>query len=204
MPKDLKQMMAAELKHELGQSPNLLVVGLRPMSAESNFNLRNRLREGGAQLRVIHNRTTRFALDEERRDLSQLFKGQTAIALAHDPETDFISLARTLVEAARAKSVEVRGGYVDGELLDSEGFHALALSPDKPTLRAMLAGAINGSARGIAVSLQAVGEGIARCLQARVDQSDDAAGAEPGDASGDAAGAEAEAGGDSGDKAGNS
>jgi len=50
---------------------------------------------------------------------------------------------------------------------------ATAASPDKPTLRGMLAGVVVGSARGLAVSLKGVGEGLARCLQARIDQSTD-------------------------------
>ena len=62
---------------------------------------------------------------------------------------------------------------MDGEILDQAGVRLLAASPDKPTLRGMLAGVIAGSARGLAVSLRGVGEGLARCLQARIDQSTD-------------------------------
>ena len=186
MAKALKHMMAAEFRVELERSPNLLVVGLRAMGAEANSRLRERMREGGARLRVIHNRSSRFALDEARQELAPLFKGQTAIALAQDPETDFIALAKTLVEAARGKIVEVRGGYVDGEILDKSGFEALARSPDKPTLRAMICAAILGPGRGIAVAMQAVGGGLARCLQARIDETGDATGGEPGDEPGTA------------------
>jgi large subunit ribosomal protein L10 len=178
MPKELKHLMAAEVKDELDRSPNLLVIGLRPMDSETNHALRSRMREQNAHLRVIQNRTSRHALDEARKGLSPLFVGQTALALSDDPETDFISVAKTLVEAARKKSVELRGGYVDGEVLDKAGFEALASSPDKPTLRAMLCGAILGPARGIAVSMQAVGGGLARCLQARIDESGEAGGDE--------------------------
>lgn len=176
MPKELKQLMAAEVREELNRSPNLLVVGLRPMTADVNHALRCRMREQKAHLRMVQNRTSRYALDEARKELSPLFVGQTAIALADDPETDFISVAKALVEAARKKSVELRGGFVDGEVLDKAGFEALANSPDKPTLRAMLCGAILGPARGIAASMQAVGGGIARCIQARIDDSGEAGG----------------------------
>ena len=176
MPKELKQLMAAEVRDELDRSPNLLVVGLRPMTSETNHALRCRMREQKAHLRMVQNRTSRYALDEARKELSPLFVGQTAIALADDPETDFISVAKALVEAARKKSEELRGGFVDGEVLDKAGFEALANSPDKPTLRAMLCGAILGPARGIAVSMQAVGGGIARCIQARIDDSGEAGG----------------------------
>ena len=173
MPKEMKRTMAAEVKRDLDRSPDLLVVGLLQMDAEQNLELRNTLRGHGVRLRVIHNRTSRFALDEARADLAQFFVGQTAIAIAVQEETEFSPVARSLVDAARKKNIEVRGGYVEGELLDKSGVEELARCPDKPTLRAMLLSAINGSARGIAATLQGVGGGIARCLQARIDQSGD-------------------------------
>jgi large subunit ribosomal protein L10 len=173
MPKELKRTMAGEVKADLDRSPNLLVIGLLPMDSATNLALRNTLRDQGAMLRVIHNRTSRHALDEGRKELGNLFTGQTALALAPDAEAEIIPVAKALVDAARRKKVEVRGGFVDGELLDRAGVEALARSPDKPTLRAMICGAILGPARGLAVTLQGVGGGIARCLQARIDKEQD-------------------------------
>jgi large subunit ribosomal protein L10 len=169
MSKALKQMMADDLRANLEAVDDVLVVGLLPMDAGTNPELRHQLRELGGRLRVIHNRTAAHALGDERKDLARFFGGQTAVAFGGEA----IPVAKTLVEAAKKKSVEVRGGFVEGEVLDAEGVRILASSPDKPTLRGMLAGAILGTGRGIAVSLNALGEGIARCLQARVDQSED-------------------------------
>jgi len=176
MAKELKRIMADEVRTDLEASPNLLVVGLAEMDAEKNHKLRSELRGQGARLRIVHNRTSRHALDEARKGLGDLFVGQTALALG-EAETEFIPIAKILVDAAKKKTLELRGGYVDGELLDKAGLQALAACPDKPTLRAMLLGTINGSARGIAVSLSAVGGGIARCLQERIEKT----GGEPGD-----------------------
>jgi len=172
MPKELKRSMADEVRGHLEGSDDVLVVGLLPMNAEKTVTLRNTLRQHGARLRVIHNRTSRHALDERRKALGEYFKGPTALALATDPETEMIPVAKVLVEAARLKSVELRGGFVDGELLDSSGFEALARSPDKHTLRGMLAGAIVGPGRGIAASMHAVLSGLARCLRARSEQTE--------------------------------
>jgi large subunit ribosomal protein L10 len=173
MVTEIKKLMAEEVRAELDRSPNVLVVGLRPMDALQDLQLRSDLRGKGATLRVIHNRTSRHALDEERREMGRFFTGQTALALTEDPEVDLIQIAKTLVGAARKKQVAVRGGYVDGELLDQAGVEALARSPDKPTLRAMICGAINGPARGIAATLQGVAGGIARSLQARIEKQEE-------------------------------
>ena len=170
MSKELKRMMAGAVKEDLDRGENILVLGLLPLNAEDTVNLRDTLRGQGARLRVIHNRTSRHALDEARSGLADFFVGQTAIAVGEDEETDFIGLAKTLVAAAKKKQVECRGGYVDGELFATEGFEALAKSPDKPTLRAMLCGAILGPGRGLATIMNAVGGGMARCVQQRVDE----------------------------------
>ena len=175
MPKDVKLWMAAEVAGLLEESGDVLVVGLKPMDAEQAHGLRAQLREGGARLRVVHNRTSRFALDEKRRGLADHFRGQTALALGGE----VIALAKTLVEAAKKDFVELRAGFIEGDIVDAAGLRELAAIPDKPTLLGMLLAAVQGSARGLAVSLNGVGAGLARCLQARVDQAGGAGEPEP-------------------------
>jgi len=170
MSKELKRLMTEEVREELERSPNLLVVGLGPMDAEATVEFRNRLRSHGAHMRVVHNRTSRYALDEERRGLAEYFTGQTALMLAPVEEPDMVALAKLVVEAQKAKHLEPRGGYVDGELLDAEGVDLLSKSPDKNTLRGMLAGTIVAPGRGLASCLHNVLSGLARCLRQRAEQ----------------------------------
>jgi large subunit ribosomal protein L10 len=170
MPKELKRAMADELRKDLDGSPNLLVVGLLPMDSAATFDLRNRLRERGARLRMIQNRTSCHALDEARKPLGEYFDGQTGLTLVPGAEPDMGSIARTLVEIARLKRIEIRGGFVEGQVLDKGGVELLARTPDKKTLRAMLCGALLGPARGIAAALQAVPTGLARCLKERIEK----------------------------------
>ncbi len=165
MPRDVKLWMAAEVEGLL-ESGDVLVVGLKPMDAQQTHGLRARLREGGGRLRVVHNRTSRFALGEKHRALADHFRGQTAIALGGEVTT----LAKVLVEAATKNLVELRGGFVEGDIVDAADLLDLAAIPDKPTLLGMLLSAVLGSARGLVVSVNGVGAGLARCLQARVDQ----------------------------------
>ncbi len=170
MPKELKRMMAEELRRDLEGSPNLLVIGLNPMDAAATFDLRSKLRAKGARLRVIHNRTSGHALDEARRPLADLFERATGLTLVPGDEPDMGSVAKTLVEVARKKQIEIRGGFVEGQVLDKSGVELLARSPDKKTLRAMMCGALLGPARGIAGALNAVTAGLARCLNARIEK----------------------------------
>lgn len=169
MAKEIKRLMAAEVRSALDAADNLLVVRLLPMDAQANHALRSALRDQGARLRVIHNRTTRHALDERRRGLGDLFQGQTALALVPGEDPDMVAVAKTLMQAARNNQLEVRGGFVEGEILDGPGVELLSKSPDKQTLRGMLAGAIVGPGRGIATTIHAVCAGLARCLKQRAE-----------------------------------
>jgi large subunit ribosomal protein L10 len=170
MPTELKRQIADEIKDELDRAPNVLVIGLLAMDAAKSFDLRNRLRERGARLRVIPNRTSRHGLDDRRQRLGEFFGGTTALTLVPGEEPDMVGIARTLVEIARDKRIEVRGGFVEGQVLDSKGVEILARSPDKQTLRAMMCGALLGPARGIAAVLAAVPAGLARCLNAHIEK----------------------------------
>lgn len=170
MPNEMKQWMSDELRKELDASPNLLVIGLLPMDAAGNYDLRNKLRARGARLRVVHNRTSRHALDEARRPLGEFFEGSTGLALVPGAEPDMGAVAKALLEIVKLKRIEIRGGFVEGQVLDKGGVELLARSPDKKTLRAMMCGAILGPARGLAGALNAVSAGLARCLKARMEK----------------------------------
>jgi len=162
--------MVDEVKRDLDGASNLLVIGILPMDAAATLDLRNQLRAKGARLRVIHNRISAHALDEARRPLGELFDHTTGLTLVPGEEPDMGSIARTLVEIARKKRIEIRGGFVEGQVLDKGGVELLATTPDKKTLRGMLCGALLGPARGIAAALAAVPAGLARCLNARIEK----------------------------------
>ncbi len=178
MSRQLKQWMADDLKAHLHGYSDLLVVGLEPLDSEQTSSLRSTLRDLGATLRVVHNRTARHALEGPAAQLGVLFRGQTAIALGREA----IPLAKALVKASSGKKVQLRGGIVEGEILDAQGVVALAASPDKQTVRAMLLSTLLGPGRGLAVALQAVASGLARCIDQRAGadgQAESDAGAAP-------------------------
>lgn len=170
MAKFMKDLLASQLRDELVGVDTIFVVSLGSMSAEDNFSLRNELRGMGASLRVIHNRTAKYALDDSRQGLYEYFTGQTALTLVPGEDPDLVNVAKAVVAAAKKKHVLVRGGFVDGEVIDRAGVEFISKSPDKQTLRGMLAGTILAPGRGLAVAMQGLGAGLARCLQARVDE----------------------------------
>ena len=165
MAKFMKELMASELREALEGVDNMFVVGLGAMTAEDNYAFRCQLREMGARFRIIQNRTARYALGEAREALAEQFKGQTALTLLPGEDPDLVNVAKAVVDAAKKKHIELRGGWIDGEVIDGEGVKLISKSPDKHTLRGMLCGAILGPGRGLAVAIQGLGTGLARCLK---------------------------------------
>ena len=66
--------------------------------------------------------------------------------------------------------VVVTGGIIEGEALTGAAAAGIADMPDRDTVNAQLATAISGPARSLASIIQAVAGGMARCIQAKIDQ----------------------------------
>ncbi len=179
MAKALKRMMVEEYVSDLGQTRNLIIVDPGPMSVENAEAFRRDLREqaGGAVFQLVHNRTVRRALEEtvyrgHEDALSPLLKGQSAVLYGGEGAIPIAKVVRDW--RRRFKPLTVKGGVADGEVLDAATVEGLADLPGLPQLRGMLLGAVLGSARGLAASLQAVYGGIARVLQARIEEAEGA------------------------------
>lgn len=184
MAKALKHMLASQLEADLDTSPaGLMLIDPGFMTMEANEAFRKDLREkaGGARMRVIHNRTARVAIgargwDGDVDGLTSTLSGPSAVVYGGDGPIPIAKVVRDW--GRKQKDLKVKGAIADGEILLDADAKALADMPDLEQLKGMLAGAIIGTARGIAVSLQSVYGGLARCLQARVDESGEEAGAE--------------------------
>ena len=194
MAKALKRMMVVEYERALDGLDGVIVLDTGPMTVEANQEFRRDLREkaGGARLKIIHNRTGRLALGQalfgaDSEVLHEALRGPSAIAFGGDGP---IPIAKVLREWKRKfKPLRVKGGVAEGEVLAAGEVDGLADLPDMPQMRGMLLSTVLGPARGIAVSLQAVYGGIARALQARIDQ-------EGGAADGNDEGGDGESGGE--------
>jgi large subunit ribosomal protein L10 len=171
MAKELKRLLSSQLLDALQGADGVVLVNLGPMTVERNSELRRLLRgkAGGARLRVVHNRTARVAFREAGfpEKAASALTGPTAVVFGGEgPAT----IARTLVEWTRTdKAMTLKGAVAEGEFYDAKGVQALARLPDRPTLRAMLCGAILGPGRGIAAAMAAVTGGLARATKARAD-----------------------------------
>lgn len=173
MAKILKKMLASQMLDAMKGTDGAVFVNVAPMTVELSSRFRAFLRQkaGGARLRVLQNRSARHALTSVGypAKVATILKGPTAVIYGGDGPT---SIAKSLAEWVRQdKLLVIKGAVAEGELYEGKAVTAtLAKMPDKRTLRAMLAGAIAGPARGLATVLAAPGASIARGTKARVDK----------------------------------
>ncbi len=135
--------------------------------------LRGRLREQGAQLKVVKNRLVQKAMEGRAGEAGdRLFKGPVAIAYAPDP----VSAAKVVTQYAKDNDkFTVVGAVMGATVLDEKGVGALATLPSLDQIRGQLIGLINAPATRVATVVQAPAAQLARVLRAYADKSGDQA-----------------------------
>jgi len=123
------------LKTRLASAQSLIVADFRGMTVESDNKLRREFRAVGCEYQVVKNTLLGKALKGTAMEvLESLLAGPTAIAYSvEDPSAP----AKVATKVAKAESkFVIKGGYIDGKLLDQKGVEALSTMPSKDEARA--------------------------------------------------------------------
>ncbi|MBK8176087.1 MAG: 50S ribosomal protein L10 [Rhodospirillales bacterium] len=165
-----KESLVASLHRTFNETAVVLVTHYSGLTVAEIGDLRKRMRDAGAGLKVTKNRLTRRALEGTRyQSLEGLFTGPTAIAFANDP----VAAAKIAVAYAKTNpKLVLLGGGVGTQVLDAEGVKALAALPSLDELRGKLIGLLNAPATRIAGVLQAPAGQLARVFAAYGDTSE--------------------------------
>jgi large subunit ribosomal protein L10 len=141
MKRDDKGAVIDRLAEEMAGSQAMLVADYRGLTVAQVADVRGALRETGATFRVAKNTLTRIAAERAgRAELVQLLQGPTAIAFAID---DVPGTAKRLQDAARTTRVlALRGGLVEGRLLDADEVRRIAELPSREVILAEAVGAV--------------------------------------------------------------
>ncbi len=168
MAREDKVAEVAEVRDRLAGSAATLLTHYRGLSVKDMAQLRTDLRAANAELRVVKNTLAkRAAADAGMEGLDDLFEGPTSLVFcAEDP----VGPAKALKAFAKEHpDLVVRGGYLDGAVMDAEETARLADLSSREELLAKLAGLMQGALSGFARLLQSPIAQQARLLQALVD-----------------------------------
>ena len=156
MNREEKSELLAELNGIFNGAESVVVaeyIGLTVAEAEE---LRKKIREAGASLRVTKNRIARLALkDTKFEGLADLFKGPVAMAYANDP----IAACKACVQFAKEnEKLVIMGGALADKALTIDEIKELASIPSMDELRAKLIGLLQAPASKLARVTKAYSE----------------------------------------------
>lgn len=150
-----KQAVVAALAEKIKSSVSGVLVDYKGINVEDDTKLRAELRKAGVEYSVIKNTLIGKACDVVGYEgLKSSLSGMTAIAIS---QNDQVAAAKILANYAKDhENFVLKAGYVDGNLLDSEGVKALAEIPSKEVLIAKMLGSLQSSLYSFAYVLQAI------------------------------------------------
>jgi large subunit ribosomal protein L10 len=151
--------------HEVFKTSSVVVVAHNNGLTVNQVNdLRGKMAQAGATVKVAKNRLAKLALDgTDAAGIKDLFTGPTMVAYAADP------VVAPKVASDFAKGNEkfvILGGALGKTIMDAAAVKALAELPSLDQLRAKLIGMIQTPATRIAGVLQAPAGQLARVLNA--------------------------------------
>ncbi len=147
--REQKQKEVESLLQKLQQSRGGALVSYEKLSVADLTNLRKELREAGVSLTMIKKRLLKIvlekaSLDSEKLDLSDK---NVSLALSSDDE---VAPAKILAKFAKQhETLELRGGILDNQIIDSEQIKALAKIPSREELLAKLVGSLSSPMSGL-------------------------------------------------------
>jgi large subunit ribosomal protein L10 len=161
--RDQKAAVVDEVAADIKSADAVFAVDYRGMSVTQAAELRGKLIDAQASLRVVKNTLTQRAADKAGNDnLKTLLEGPTALTFVNG---DVAVAAKVIADFRRTNELpQFKGGSMGGDALTAEQLDAIAKLPARDILNAQLAGTIASPLTGLVRGLNALISGIAVAL----------------------------------------
>jgi len=157
------------IQKQLKESVFVVLTDFRGLNVDELAELRKKLREKSADYRVVKNRLTKIAANNlDLSDLADYLTGPTALVMS---EEEMISPAKVIYDFSKEhEALKIKGGILEGEIVDSAKIKALASLPPKEELLAKMMGGLNSPIAGFVNVLNGPLRGLVGALSAIADQ----------------------------------
>jgi len=152
--RDQKNEFVKSFHEQVKAAPLVVVARYTGTQVNTATKLRRDLAASGVKLRVVKNSLAKRALQGTGREiLAPYLTGMNVLALSGE---DPIRSAKAIKEIfAEIKTIEVKAGFFDGDLLDAEGVKSVATLPSREQLLATMLATIQEPVRRIMGVIQA-------------------------------------------------
>ena len=138
MTREQKKNYITKMESEFQNNEAVLVTHYQGLNMNQLDELRSQMREHGIKFQITKNRITKLAIEKTKcKDLSNLFKGATAVAFSNDA----IMSARILSKYTKTnENLKLLGGIMGSDILDQAGVQNVANLPTLDEARANIVG----------------------------------------------------------------
>lgn len=165
-----KSLMIEDLLQRVNASPFLFVVDYTGLTVDKFAELRKRLAACDSEIHVYKNTLVKKAAERASypEGLGEVLVGQTAVVTGAKDVCAAAKVMKTFAD--EFKKPEMKGGVLDGALLNAAGIQALADLPSREVLLAQLLGVLQAPASKLVRTLNEPAASLARVLKAKAEQ----------------------------------
>lgn len=169
MSKQIKQMIIDEIRQKLGECRDVLVVNSSKLDAITDNRFRGQLRAKGIHLLQVKNTLARRALEEVGvKSMEQVLAGPSTLVWGGE---DIVSLSKEIAKWARdLDKLEIKGGAVEGQVVNAKGVVELSKSPGRLELISQIVGLALSPGARLAGALLGPGGTISGQVKALADK----------------------------------
>ena len=153
-----KEALVNEIETLAKKSASVLIVGYQKMTVAELSTLRRNLRKSNSQFGVYKNTLVRRAaikLGVKDASLATALNGANGFIFT----SDALEVSKTVVKFTKAnEKLILKGAIQDGKFMDAAQVKVLASLPGRQQLLSMLASALQGPIRKLAVAVKAVAD----------------------------------------------
>ena len=165
-----KQDFVEEIRGRLQEPPAIFLTDFSGLDVKSMTVLRDELRKSGAEYLVVKNRLVRLALQKtDLPDISEWLNGPTGVILGHSGPVEAAKAVADFAKDHDDRPV-FKVGVLENSVLDPSQIERLARLPNKETLLAMLAGALESPMAAFVGALEAKMQEMSGLLEALRDK----------------------------------
>ena len=175
MSRFIKGLLKKQLESKYEGCNEFVVLSTEGVSGNDNNSMRGDLIEKGVAVNVVKNSLMRLALKEMGLDnaVGLFSAGPCTVAFGGDSVVD---VAKEVVDwSKKIKAIELKGAYVDGEILDDKGVVALSKMPSRVELQGQIVQLAQSPGSNVAASIIAPASYIAGCVKTIVENAEEAA-----------------------------
>ncbi len=173
MSRYVKGIIIEYYRQQFAGVQDALLVSVQGLNGNQSTELRRRLRERGIRLMVVKNTLARLATrDTPLAPLFENLQGPAAVVWGGE---DIVSVAKAVVELVddkdkRFEPFAIRGGIVDGTLLDAEGVRQVSKWPSRQELIAQVVSCLLAPFQQLAACIQGPGAALAACIKRKAEE----------------------------------